>query len=60
MSRAPARFTEADLRRAVKVAKREGAGLVEIKPDGTITVSLSPTLTDDQEIEIAKRKEIVL
>jgi hypothetical protein len=60
MSRAPARFTEADLRRAIKVAKREGAGGVEIKPDGTIAVSLSPTLTEDQEIAEARKREIVL
>lgn len=60
MSRRPARFTEADIRRAIKVAKREGAGVVEIKPDGTISVSLSPTLTEEQEIAEAKSREIVL
>jgi hypothetical protein len=60
MSRGPARFTEADVRRAIKAAKREGAGVVEIKPDGTIAVSLSPTLTEDQEITKAKEKDIVL
>jgi hypothetical protein len=59
MGRAPARFTEADVRRAIRVAKREGAGLVEIKPDGTIAVSLSPMNTEDQEIAEAKKREIV-
>ena len=34
MSRRPARFTEADLRKAAKVAGKEMA--VEILPDGTI------------------------
>jgi hypothetical protein len=37
MSRRPARFTEADIRRAAKVAKQLGMA-VEIKPDGTIRI----------------------
>jgi hypothetical protein len=60
MGRRPSRFTEADVRRAIKAAKREGASQVEIKPDGTIAVSLSPTLTEDQEIAEARQREIVL
>lgn len=60
MGRRPSRFTEADVRRAIKAAKREGAAQVEIKPDGTIAVSLSPTLTEDQEIAEARQREIVL
>lgn len=60
MGRGPCRFTEADVRRAIKAAKREGAGCVEIRPDGTISVNLSPTLTEDQEIAEAKKREIVL
>ena len=39
MSRAPARFTEADVRRAVKVVERATKPMaVEIKPDGTIRI----------------------
>jgi hypothetical protein len=49
MSRRPARFTTADVARAIKAAKREGAPAVEIKPDGTILVSLSPTRPDDAD-----------
>lgn len=59
MGRRPSRFTEADVRRAIKAAKREGASAIEIKPDGTIAVSLSPMLTEDQEIAEARQREIV-
>ena len=38
MSRRPARFTEADVRRAAKVAKQLGLA-VEITPDGTIRLA---------------------
>jgi len=44
MSRRPARFTEAEARRAAKVAKAEGMA-VEFLPDGTIR------LIHAQEIE---------
>ncbi|MGA2638417.1 hypothetical protein [Methylocella sp.] len=37
MSRKPARFTESDLNRVVKIAKRHGSG-VDILPDGTIRI----------------------
>lgn len=60
MGRGPARFTQADLRRVIKEAKRAGAPGVEIKPDGSIAVSLSPTLTEEKEIEAAKKKDIVI
>lgn len=43
MSRRPARFTEADLYRAAKAAKRAGM-VVEAKPDGTICII--PSLND--------------
>jgi hypothetical protein len=59
MGRAACRFTEADIRRAIKVAKQQGACGVEIKPDGTIAVNLSPLLTEDQEIADASKREIV-
>ena len=38
MSRRPARFTEADIRRAAKVAKQLALA-VEIAPDGTIRLT---------------------
>jgi hypothetical protein len=45
MSRSPARFTQADVARAIRAAKQAGAGSVEIKADGTICVKLSPEST---------------
>lgn len=60
MGARPGKFTEAELRKAIKAAKREGAGLVEIKPDGTISVSLSPNLTERQELPQQSKREIVL
>jgi hypothetical protein len=41
MSRTPARFTQADLARAIRAAKQCGAGVVEIKADGTIRIAPS-------------------
>lgn len=38
MARRPSRFTEADVRRAAKVAKQFGLS-VEIMPDGTIRLA---------------------
>lgn len=42
MSRTPAKFTQADVARAVRAAKQAGAFGVELLPDGTIRVALSP------------------
>jgi len=60
MGARPGKFTEAELRRAIKVAKSQGAGLVEIKPDGTIAVSLSPLNTEEPVGADQKNREIVL
>lgn len=42
MSRAPARFTQADVARAIRAAIQAGASAVEVRPDGTILVALTP------------------
>lgn len=60
MSMRPAKFTQADVARAIRAAKKEGAGAVEIKPDGTIHVSLSPTHTGQEETSPKLEREIVL
>ncbi len=41
MSRTPARFTQADIARAIRAAKQAGAKGVEIRSDGSIYVHLS-------------------
>lgn len=43
MSRTPAKFTQADINRSIRAAKQAGAGGVEIRPDGTIFISLWET-----------------
>jgi hypothetical protein len=61
MSRVAARITQADVARAIRAAKQTGAGCVEILPDGSIRISLSPSSTEDEgRPTIAPRKEIVL
>jgi hypothetical protein len=43
MSRAPARFTEADVKRALAAAKKAGDEYgVEVLPDGTIRICRMP------------------
>lgn len=41
MPRRPAILTEADVTRAVKAARKGGAGAVEVRPDGTILILLT-------------------
>lgn len=61
MSRVAARITQADVARAIRAAKQTGAGCVEILPDGSIRISLSPSSTEDHgHPTIAPRKEIIL
>jgi hypothetical protein len=61
MSRTAARITQADVARAIRAAKQTGAGCVEILPDGSIRISLSPSSTGEHgQPSIAPRKEIVL
>jgi len=40
MSRTGAKFTQADVARSIRAAKQAGAGSVELRPDGTILISL--------------------
>lgn len=54
----PARLTQAQVERAIKAAKRQGASAVEVKPDGTIRISLAPVEKTEGEVEPVR--EIVL
>lgn len=61
MSRTPARFTQADVARAIRAARQAGAEGVEMRPDGTIVVKLSPTSTAEEKPErLADKHEVVL
>jgi hypothetical protein len=44
MSRRPAITTQADVARAIRAAQQCGAGVVEIKPDGTIRVVVEKSI----------------
>jgi hypothetical protein len=46
MSRRPARFTQADVARAIRAAKQAGAGDVIIATDGSIVIRLAPEPID--------------
>ena len=57
MSRTPAHFTQADIARTIRAAKQAGAGGVEVRPDGTMYVHLSPShgggkLADEPEKDL--------
>lgn len=42
MSRTPARHSQADIARALRAARQVGAGGVEVRPDGSMFIHLSP------------------
>jgi hypothetical protein len=61
MSRRPALTTQAHIARAIRAAQQCGAPVVEIKPDGTIQVKLSPeSNTVAQEPTIEPLAKVVL
>lgn len=61
MPRTPAKITQADVARTIRAAKQAGADRVEVRPDGTITVMLSPGLAYGPAPEpLEPEREIVL
>jgi hypothetical protein len=62
VSRRPARVTQADVARALRAAKQEGAAGVDVLPDGTIRVLLvaPETATRESERQVDRGAEIVL
>jgi hypothetical protein len=65
MSRTPARVTQADVARCVRAARQAGAGMVEVRPDGTVLIHISapagaPLVTSDPEKEVEYDDGIVL
>jgi hypothetical protein len=51
MSKTAARFTLADVVRAIRAAKEQGAAAVEILPDGTIRVVININQRDETNSE---------
>lgn len=61
MSRRPAIITQADVARTVRAAMQAGAGGVEVRPDGTIYIHLTPASAQEKEdIGVENRPEVVL
>jgi hypothetical protein len=60
MPRRAARITQADVARAVRAAKQAGADHVEVRPDGTILVKLSPDNPSNPLAPLEPEREIVL
>lgn len=58
MSRTTARITQADVARAIRAAKQTGAGCVEVLPDGTIRIDLSPSSTVSTPLEHEKLEDL--
>jgi len=59
MSHTPARFTQADVARSIRAAKQAGASAVELRPDGTIVISLD-LAGEKKEIPVEQEREVVL
>jgi len=59
VSRRPAIVTQADIARAIRAAKQTRAGAVQVHPDGTITILLSPPPPGEQDT-LEQTAEIVL
>lgn len=58
MSRTRAKFTQADVARAVRATKQGGGGTVELRPaDGTILINVSG---EKKEIHVEPEAEVVL
>jgi len=56
MSKTAARFTLADIARATRAAKEQGAEAVEIRPDGTIAVIITGAHKDEAKPDADKPK----
>lgn len=61
LSRRPAIVTQATVARAIRAAMQAGAGSVDVLPDGTIRISLSPLSTPETpSVPVAPTPEVVL
>jgi hypothetical protein len=61
MSRAAARFTQADIHRAIKAVVQSGADMaVEVTKDGTIRIARNAGVSTDSEQPVAVRRKKLL
>jgi hypothetical protein len=59
MSRTPARFTQADVARAIRAAKQAGAGDVTVEPDGSIVIRLSSASSTHAEGKALDEERVI-
>jgi hypothetical protein len=59
MSRRPAHITQADIARAIRAAKQEGAAEVEVHGDNGSRIIIRVKPTTPQNV-VAEREEIIL
>jgi hypothetical protein len=60
MSRRAAIFTETEIKRAIRMAQKCGAGSIEFRPDGTIYMTPSPPSTGTTAPPIEPPAKVVL
>jgi hypothetical protein len=60
MPRTPARITQADIARAIRAAKQEGAHTVELRPDGAVLIQIAAATPQPLESPPDHGKPIVL
>lgn len=60
MSRRRSVITQADVTRAIRAAKREGATAVEVRPNGNIVIQLSPANDNPDGTAVERSKEVIL
>lgn len=60
MSGRPALVTQAEVARAIRAAKKEGASAIELRPNGSIFVHLVPTSPQVTDGPLEPEKEIIL
>lgn len=60
MPRRPAAITQADVARAIRAAKAEGMGEVEVRVDGRATIVIRVAPSTAPQNDVAESGEIVL
>jgi hypothetical protein len=61
MSRRQAKFTQADVARAIRAAKKNGATDITVRPDGSIVIGLiASTVPAEADQPLAPGEDIVL
>jgi hypothetical protein len=60
MPRRPARTTQADIARAIRAAKQEGANSIEVRPDGSLLIRLTELTPVDTATRFAAYQDVTL